>query len=144
MLSLDVLRALVKSQGAVLKAFGTDVGSRLASAAGNAELEEAADKVRKGADGILGYAAKNASQLEIAARDFAYSIGRVAIGKFSMCCAVVGLVCLSFVVWRFWRLFCVHVSLFGFFSLAVGRGGGEVAGIILFSSWDFLIQFQIR
>ena len=88
-LSLDVLRALVKSQGAVLKAFGADVSSRLASAVGHAELEEAADKVRKGADGILGYAAKNASQLEIAARDFAYSIARVAIGNFSMCCAAV-------------------------------------------------------
>ena len=87
-----MLRALVKSQGAVLKAFGTDVSSRLASAASHAELEEAADKVRKGADGILEYAAKNASQLEIAARDFAYSIARVAIGKFSMCCAVVVLV----------------------------------------------------
>ena len=83
MLSLDVLRALVKSQGAVLQAFGTDVSSRLDSAAGHAGLGEAADKVQKGAESILGFAAKNSSQLEVAARDFAYSIARVAIGNLS-------------------------------------------------------------
>ncbi|KAK7087897.1 acyl-CoA dehydrogenase family member 11-like [Littorina saxatilis] len=80
-LSLDVLRALVKSQGSVLRAFNDDVNSRLESAAGHADLDEAASKVRRGAESILGFAAKNQSQLEIAARDFAFSIARVAIGS---------------------------------------------------------------
>ena len=95
-LSLDVLRALVKSQGAVLQAFGTDVTGRLQSAAGHAELSEAADKVRKGAESILGFAAQNSSQLEIAARDFAYSIARVAIGNALFCFVCVFVSRLSF------------------------------------------------
>ncbi|XP_076452464.1 acyl-CoA dehydrogenase family member 11-like [Babylonia areolata] len=79
-LSLDVLRALAKSKGAVLHAFNAEVNSRLQAAAGITELRQASDKVRKGAESIVGFAASHTSQLEVAARDFAFSIARVAVG----------------------------------------------------------------
>ncbi|KAK7474338.1 hypothetical protein BaRGS_00034386 [Batillaria attramentaria] len=79
-LSLDVLRAMAKSRGGVLKAFAENVGTRLQSAAGREELVGSTNKVAKGAEDVLAFAAKNTSILETAARDFAFSIARVAIG----------------------------------------------------------------
>ena len=79
-LSLDVLRAIVKSQTAVLQAFASSIDSCLQSAASVPELAAASDNVRKGMENILQFASQNPSQLETAARDFAYSIARVAIG----------------------------------------------------------------
>nr|KAG5690091.1 hypothetical protein BaRGS_016399 [Batillaria attramentaria] len=78
-LSLDVLRAMAKSRGGVLKAFAENVGTRLQSAAGREELVGSTNKVAKGAEDVLAFAAKNTSILETAARDFAFSIARVAI-----------------------------------------------------------------
>ncbi|KAK7483393.1 hypothetical protein BaRGS_00025333 [Batillaria attramentaria] len=79
-LSLDVLRAMAKSRGGVLKAFAENVGTRLQSAAGREELVGSTNKVAKGVEDVLAFAAKNTSILETAARDFAFSIARVAIG----------------------------------------------------------------
>nr|KAG5696865.1 hypothetical protein BaRGS_035275 [Batillaria attramentaria] len=78
-LSLDVLRAMAKSRGGVLKAFAENVGTRLQSAAGREELVGSTNKVAKGVEDVLAFAAKNTSILETAARDFAFSIARVAI-----------------------------------------------------------------
>jgi hypothetical protein len=84
-LSLDVLRAMVKSQGLVLQTLVLDVSRRMNHAAGHPELGEAAEKVRRGAEDVLSFAGKNAAHLELAARDFAYSIARVAMGKALVC-----------------------------------------------------------
>ncbi|PVD31692.1 hypothetical protein C0Q70_07110 [Pomacea canaliculata] len=80
-LSLDVLRALAKSKGAVLQNFALDVSSRLAAASSNAQLSSPSAKVRKAVEEVLGFAARNTSQLEVAARDFSYSIARIAVGS---------------------------------------------------------------
>ncbi|KAL8606019.1 hypothetical protein ACOMHN_024524 [Nucella lapillus] len=79
-LSLDALRAIAKSQGAALHAFSSVVKGQLRAASGIPDLEEACDKVGKGAESVLTFAANHSSHLEVAARDFAYSLARVAIG----------------------------------------------------------------
>lgn len=84
-LSLDVLRALAKSKGAVLQNFALDVSSRLEAASSNAQLSSPSAKVRKAVEEVLGFAARNTSQLEVAARDFSYSIARIAVGKLTIC-----------------------------------------------------------
>lgn len=79
-LSLDVLRALVKSNGGVIQALHSDVNKRLDTASGQSQLAEASQKVRRGAEDILGFTGRNSQQLEVAARDFSFSIARVSMG----------------------------------------------------------------
>ncbi|XP_041377829.1 acyl-CoA dehydrogenase family member 11-like [Gigantopelta aegis] len=80
-LSLDVLRAIAKSKGKALQSFHEDIETKLASAADNGDLKTAAEKVRQASGTILQFAGKNASSLEFAARDFAYSLSRTYMGS---------------------------------------------------------------
>ena len=83
-LSLDVLRALAKSQGSALKAFHTDVIQRVAIAKEHPQLKSSAEKVQTAANEIVGFASQNADRLEVAAREFAYSLARTYMGEWQL------------------------------------------------------------
>ncbi|XP_021369844.1 acyl-CoA dehydrogenase family member 11-like [Mizuhopecten yessoensis] len=79
-LSLDVLRALMKTKGGALQVWHDDVISRVQSAGQHKELSEAAEKVTKCASSVVGFAQKHSDVFDKAARDFAYSLSRTFIG----------------------------------------------------------------
>ena len=70
---------MVKSQGKVLLAFHKEVMNKTANP--HPELEHSAEKLQSAANEIVAFASQNADNLELAARDFAYSIGRTFMGK---------------------------------------------------------------
>ncbi|KAG9354429.1 hypothetical protein JZ751_001138 [Albula glossodonta] len=83
-LSLDVLRCLVKTRGQALEAFFTEVKAKLEAACGNQDLapsvmavDHALYKLGKFASAA---ARKAPSYLELAARDFSYSLANIYIG----------------------------------------------------------------
>jgi hypothetical protein len=82
-LSLDVLRAVYKSKGSVLQTFANEVLRRaeLVKTSGNAELQSSTDKVKLSLQKTMEFAQKNATKLEVAARDFAFSLARTYMGK---------------------------------------------------------------
>ncbi len=80
-MSLDVLRALVKSQGQSLSALHKDIHSKTEAAGSHAELMQSADRLRQSANQIVEFASKNTDQLELAARDFAFSLARTFMGE---------------------------------------------------------------
>ena len=80
-LSLDVLRAIAKSEGKALQSFHEDVEAKLASTADRGDLKTATGKVRQASGAILQFAGENTSCLEFAARDFAYSLSRTYMGN---------------------------------------------------------------
>ena len=80
-LSLDVLRALSKSRGAILETMRADVQKRLSPVAKHAELGPLANKVRASLDQTCAFARKHTDSLDIAARDFAFSLARIYMGK---------------------------------------------------------------
>ena len=105
-LSLDVLRAMVKSRGAVLEAFHTEVCSRLQAVAVPG-LQPSVDQLRMAADAVIAFATNNSDNLEMCARDFAFSLARVYMGMlmgfifnffllFQICCLEFIFVCLRF------------------------------------------------
>ncbi|KAK3581974.1 hypothetical protein CHS0354_003235 [Potamilus streckersoni] len=75
-LSLDLLRAIAKSQGEVMNAFYKDVQHRLATANQKEDLVTAAAKVKQSVDNIVSFIRQNTNNLEISARDLAYSLSR--------------------------------------------------------------------
>ncbi|CAH1231673.1 ACAD8 [Branchiostoma lanceolatum] len=83
-LSHDVLRSLVKTKGAVLQAFYSDTTTRLKQAAVKDNLRPSCQAVESALQKTMGFAQKAASQdpgiLEVAARDFSYSLARIYIG----------------------------------------------------------------
>ena len=79
-LSLDVLRALSKSGGTILNSFRTEVMRRLKPAQQIPELRESASKVELAVQKILLFVADHPDRLEIAAREFAYSLARIYMG----------------------------------------------------------------
>ena len=83
-LSLDVLRALLKSEGRTLQTFHRDIEDRLfALSSGHPqELSDAFQNVRAAANEIVKFAAERQDILEAAARDFAYSLARTYMGEF--------------------------------------------------------------
>lgn len=81
-LSLDVLRAIAKSNGEVLHAFHSETNKRL-SEVKNPNLLNAAKKVKQSADEIMTFMKDNMGHgdlLQTAARDFAYSLCRTYTG----------------------------------------------------------------
>jgi hypothetical protein len=79
-LSLDVLRALAKTKGTALQSFHQAVNQRVAVAADHPELKNSAARIQQSSNEIVAFAAKNVDKLEIAAREFAYSLGRTYMG----------------------------------------------------------------
>ncbi|KAK6192103.1 hypothetical protein SNE40_003641 [Patella caerulea] len=75
-LSLDVLRAISKSNGHALKTYYKEIQNKLNMIKDNKSLEESGIKVSNAADNIIDFATKNTSSLQFAARDFAYSLAR--------------------------------------------------------------------
>ncbi|XP_064530666.1 acyl-CoA dehydrogenase family member 11-like [Pseudopipra pipra] len=87
-LSLDVLRSLAKSQGRVMAVFLSTVQEKLELVSGTAELAPAVQRVR-GALGSLAQflekaGAEPAVTMELAARDFSYSLARIYTGALLM------------------------------------------------------------
>ena len=80
-LSLDVLRALAKTEGRVLKTFIKDVHQRIDGATIPNDLETSALKVKESANQIGEFASKNAEYLQPAGREFAFSLARTYMGK---------------------------------------------------------------
>ncbi|NWX00561.1 ACD11 dehydrogenase, partial [Caloenas nicobarica] len=83
-LSLDVLRSLTKSQGQALAAFSSAVQKRLELAASIAELGPAVkqmhDAIGRLARFVQGAGSKGTVTMELAARDFSYSLARIYAG----------------------------------------------------------------
>ncbi|XP_040504202.1 acyl-CoA dehydrogenase family member 11 isoform X2 [Gallus gallus] len=83
-LSLDVLRSLTKSQGQVMAVFFSTVQNKLELASSSAELQPAVQWVRDAAGRLTrfcqGAAAEGAVPMELAARDFSYSLARIYAG----------------------------------------------------------------
>ncbi|NXH23427.1 ACD11 dehydrogenase, partial [Bucco capensis] len=83
-LSLDVLRSLTKSQGQVMALFFSRVQQKLELASGTAELEPAVKRMRDATSSLAHFthtaAARGALTMELAARDFSYSLARIYAG----------------------------------------------------------------
>ncbi|KAL5015901.1 hypothetical protein ScPMuIL_005490 [Solemya velum] len=79
-LSLDVLRAIAKSDGRVLVSFNKQVHRCIAETIGQASLGAPAAKVGEAADSILKFVQNNAERLETAARDLSFSLARTYMG----------------------------------------------------------------
>ncbi|NWW90475.1 ACD11 dehydrogenase, partial [Rhynochetos jubatus] len=83
-LSLDVLRSLTKSQGQALAVFFSTVQKKLELASSTADLEPAAKRVRDAVSTLARFTqaagAKGALTMELAARDFSYSLARIYAG----------------------------------------------------------------
>uniref|UniRef100_A0A4W3I6J0 Uncharacterized LOC103184399 n=1 Tax=Callorhinchus milii TaxID=7868 RepID=A0A4W3I6J0_CALMI len=81
-LALDVLRSLAKSQGKVLEFFSLDV--KLQAASKNTELISSIERVESSLHAHEQFAQKaagrDASFMEVAARDFAYGLARIYAG----------------------------------------------------------------
>ncbi|XP_046461468.1 acyl-CoA dehydrogenase family member 11-like isoform X2 [Daphnia pulex] len=78
-LSLDVLRALAKSEGQVLVAFHQRIQGVLDSTT-NPSLAECCTQLEKYRSQLISFAQKNPDQLEYVARDFAFGLARTLAG----------------------------------------------------------------
>lgn len=77
-LSLDVLRVLMKTNGEALHCFASVVNSKISAAlSGSNELSEAAKMIKSKLEEIGAVIAQHPSTLEAGARCFAYSLARV-------------------------------------------------------------------
>ncbi|XP_072163576.1 acyl-CoA dehydrogenase family member 11-like [Diadema setosum] len=85
-LSLDVLRSIVKSRGQTMTTFFGQVQTRLAPflQASNQDIQDTAQLIGQACNSLQSFMVASTNQdpayLEMAARDFAYSIGRTYIG----------------------------------------------------------------
>ncbi|NXC41168.1 ACD11 dehydrogenase, partial [Penelope pileata] len=83
-LSLDVLRSLNKSQGQVMAVFFSTVQKKLELAASSAELGPAVQRTRDAMERLMdvtqGASARGELTMELAARDFSYSLARIYAG----------------------------------------------------------------
>jgi len=82
-LSLDVLRAVQKSNGGVLVSFSKEVTRRLAQIKliPADELHESVNTVHQALDRTMQFAQQHTDELEVAARDFAFSLSRIYMGN---------------------------------------------------------------
>ncbi|XP_072271377.1 acyl-CoA dehydrogenase family member 11-like isoform X2 [Pyxicephalus adspersus] len=84
-LSLDVLRSVFKSQGQVLGAFFSAVQDKLESSANLPELSQPTSRLLEALEHLKGFTqsagTKGSSFMEMAARDFAYSLAKIYIGS---------------------------------------------------------------
>ncbi len=78
-MSLDVLRALAKSEGQVLVAFHQRIQGVLDSTT-NPSLAECCAQLEKYRSQLISFAQKNPDQLEYVARDFAFGLARTLAG----------------------------------------------------------------
>ena len=87
-LAMDMLRAIHKTKGQVLKAFSSNLKTRLKLASNHVTLKEEALKVESLLDQILDTILKNQDILEVGARDLAFSLAKLFIaGAFlETCC----------------------------------------------------------
>ncbi|KFP80066.1 hypothetical protein N310_03714, partial [Acanthisitta chloris] len=83
-LSLDVLRSLTKSQGQVLAVFLSTVQKKLELASGTVKLAPAVRQTREAVSSLTQFvqaaSAERALTMELAARDFSYSLARIYTG----------------------------------------------------------------
>ena len=82
-LSLDVLRAVQKSNGGVLVSFSKEVTRRLAhiKLTPAEELHDSVNRVYQALERTMNFAQQHTDKLELAARDFAFSLARVYMGN---------------------------------------------------------------
>ncbi|NXF08570.1 ACD11 dehydrogenase, partial [Smithornis capensis] len=87
-LSLDVLRCLAKSQGQVMAVFLSSVQKKLELALGTAELASAVQRMREAIGSLTRFMEAAGSQppvtMELAARDFSYSLAQIYTGALLM------------------------------------------------------------
>ncbi|NXC36357.1 ACD11 dehydrogenase, partial [Campylorhamphus procurvoides] len=87
-LSLDVLRSLAKSQGQVMAVFLSTVQKKLEVALGTAELAPAVQRTRAALGSLTQFLQKAGPEptmtMELAARDFSYSLARIYTGALLM------------------------------------------------------------
>ncbi|NXA11680.1 ACD11 dehydrogenase, partial [Sapayoa aenigma] len=87
-LSLDVLRSLAKSQGQVMAVFLASVQKKLDLALGTAELAPGVQRMREAVGSLTRFLEAAGSEpavtLELAARDFSYSLARIYTGALLM------------------------------------------------------------
>ncbi|KAM7089922.1 acyl-CoA dehydrogenase family member 11-like isoform 2-T5 [Ciconia maguari] len=83
-LSLDVLRSLTKSQGQVMAVFFSTVQKKLELASSTAKLEPAVKQMRDAISILVqvtqAAGSKGAATMELAARDFSYTLARIYAG----------------------------------------------------------------
>ncbi|NXG54632.1 ACD11 dehydrogenase, partial [Hemiprocne comata] len=83
-LSLDVLRSLTKSQGQVLAVFSSTVQKKLELASGTGKLDPAVKQTRDALGGLTRFlqaaGSRQAVTMELAARDFSYTLARIYAG----------------------------------------------------------------
>ncbi|NWH63987.1 ACD11 dehydrogenase, partial [Geococcyx californianus] len=83
-LSLDVLRSLTKSQGQVMDVFFFAVQKKLELASSTAKLEPAVKRTRDAVSSLTQFmqaaGSKGAVTMELAARDFSYTLARIYAG----------------------------------------------------------------
>ncbi|XP_052652852.1 acyl-CoA dehydrogenase family member 11-like isoform X1 [Harpia harpyja] len=83
-LSLDVLRSLTKSQGQVMAVFFSTVQKKLELASSTAKLEPAVKQMRDAVSGLAQFmqaaGSRGATTMELAARDFSYTLARIYAG----------------------------------------------------------------
>lgn len=83
-LALDVLRSLVKSQGKVMEAFFSTAQTKLESASRLSELEDPVARVQEALHKLQRFMQKIGSKgeatMQLAARDFAYTLARIYAG----------------------------------------------------------------
>ncbi|CAD5116160.1 DgyrCDS5081 [Dimorphilus gyrociliatus] len=79
-LSLDVLRCIVKSKGAVLSAFANEI-DRKCDGEVSSQLDEERVRVKDSARNIIRFIGGNQDSLEVAARDLSYSLARIYIAS---------------------------------------------------------------
>lgn len=84
-LSLDVLRAIAKTNGEVLHVFETDVKKRLEKQVNASKLRTAKSKIETALKVTLEFVRGNPSSLQFAARDLSYSLARIYIGQYIAC-----------------------------------------------------------
>ncbi|GAB6025788.1 hypothetical protein CHUAL_011768 [Chamberlinius hualienensis] len=80
-LSLDVLRATMKTKGEVLTAFRSVVKRNVSSALTHPDLQESAKNVLKALEDVEMFIQKRSDVLELAARDLAFSLAEIYIGS---------------------------------------------------------------
>ena len=78
-LSWDVLRAMAKTNGEVLKALRSDIRRRLEVASNHTLLKEQAERVQTSMDQVLKIAEQNSNVLEAGARDLSFTLARLFI-----------------------------------------------------------------
>ena len=79
-LSLDVLRAILKSKGNVLKSYSLEVTRRCKAV--DPTLKASSSKVEESVARLIEFAVQNPHLLETSAREFSYSLARTYMGGY--------------------------------------------------------------